>query len=104
MIRYGKKETDNVRRWNWQWSANEIGKEGAKALSEAMRINTTLTKLDLDCIDEEEKKWKRAKKKWWWTANRIGDEGAKAIGEAMKSNTALIELDLRCKDGKKRKK
>ena len=40
---------------------NEIGDEGAKAVSEMMKVNTTLTTLDLRC--EEERKEKRRKKR-----------------------------------------
>ena len=35
---------------------NQIGDEGAKAVSEMMKANTTLTSLDLS--SEEERKWK----------------------------------------------
>ena len=54
---------------------NRIGDEGAKALGEALKNNTTLTILDLMC-------------------NRIGDEGGQALGEALQNNTALTRLDL----------
>ena len=39
---------------------NEIGVEGAKALSEMLKVNTTLTKLDLE--SEEKRKEKRKKR------------------------------------------
>ena len=35
---------------------NEIGAEGASALSESLKINTTLTKLDLRCEKTSRKK------------------------------------------------
>ena len=41
-------------------TGNEIGDEGAKALSEMLKVNTTLTELNLRC--EEEKKMKEKKK------------------------------------------
>ena len=34
---------------------NEIGDEGARALSEALQINATLQSLDLECEQEERK-------------------------------------------------
>ena len=34
-------------------TGNEIGDEGAKALSEMLKMNTTLTKLDLESEREE---------------------------------------------------
>ena len=36
------------RRWKWKiWIGNQIGYEGAKSLSESLKINTSLTTLDL---------------------------------------------------------
>ena len=32
---------------NEKWIDNDIGDEGAKAISESLKINTSLTKLDL---------------------------------------------------------
>ena len=40
---------------------NEIGDEGAKALSEMLKVNTTLTSLDLS--GEEERKGKEKEKR-----------------------------------------
>ena len=54
---------------------NEISDEGAKALAEALKVNTALQKLDL-------------------YENKISDEGAKALAEALKVNTALQGLGL----------
>ena len=41
---------------------NGIGGEGAKGLSEMLKVNTTLTSLDLSC-EEEKRKMKRKEKK-----------------------------------------
>ena len=46
---------------------NDIGKEGAKALAEALKVNTTLTSLNLD-------------------NNKIGKKERKALGAALKIN------------------
>ena len=43
--------------------------KGAKAIGEALKVNTSLTKIHF--------------------TNVIGDEGGKAIGEALKVNTSL---------------
>ena len=43
-------------------TGNEIRVEGAKALSEMMKVNTTLTSLNL-CSEENNKKGKRNKKR-----------------------------------------
>ena len=45
---------------------NEIGDEGAKRISESIKINTSLTSLNLGCDEEiwNEKKREENKKKW----------------------------------------
>jgi len=52
-----------------------IGDEGAKALANALRTNSTVTVLNLG-------------------DNSIGDEGAKALSNALLTNSTLTELDL----------
>ncbi|KJE97551.1 hypothetical protein CAOG_09082 [Capsaspora owczarzaki ATCC 30864] len=54
---------------------NRIGNAGAQAIAVALKVNTTLTQLDL------------------WS-NQIGDEGAQAIAEALRANTTLTWLKL----------
>ena len=54
---------------------NSIGVDGAKAIAEALKVNTVLTILSLG-------------------GNSIGDDGAKAIAEAFKVNTVLTTLNL----------
>ena len=44
------------------WTTNKIGDEGARMISESLKINTTLTKLDLR-RDEIVVKWKQAVQK-----------------------------------------
>ena len=44
-------------------TGNEIGVEGAKALSEMMKVNTTLTSLNLSCEEERRKERERRKGK-----------------------------------------
>ena len=55
---------------------NRIGDEGATAIGEALKLNGSLTSLDVG-------------------ANDIEDEGAKAICEALKLNGSLTSLDVR---------
>ncbi len=86
------------KKWKWKkWIGNEIRSKGAQSLSEALKINTSLTSLNLRG-DENEKKWKmREKKKWkWmkWIGNQIGPEGAKTLSEVLKINTSLTSLNL----------
>ena len=42
-------------------TGNGIGDEGAEAMSEMLKVNTTLTSLNLGC-EEEERKEKRKKR------------------------------------------
>ncbi|XP_044166448.1 protein NLRC3-like [Acropora millepora] len=54
---------------------NFIGDEGAHSISEALRVNTSLTSLVL-------------------SYNSIGKEGAHSLSEALRVNTSLTSLDL----------
>ena len=54
---------------------NNIGDDGAKAIAEALKVNPVLTNLLL-------------------SGNNIGDDGAKAIAEALKVNRVLTSLGL----------
>ena len=81
---------------------NGIGDEGAKALSEALRVNTELTYLGLfgkKCQyttpqKDDEYKWST----WDVKENRIGKTGGKLIGEALKCNKSLNTLILGSED------
>ena len=44
-------------------TGNEIGVEGAKAMSEMMKGNSTLTTLDLGCEEERKEREEKEKKK-----------------------------------------
>ena len=85
-------------------SHNKISDEGAKALSEALKVNTALQWLGLDynnISDEGAKalaevlKVNTALQRLDLNSNKISDEGAKALAEALKVNSALHRLDLR---------
>ena len=58
MIRYNKHNNKQIKEMKWntnpikQWTGNEIGDEGAIQISESLKTNTTLTKLDLRCDDK----------------------------------------------------
>uniref|UniRef100_A0A061QM73 C-src tyrosine kinase n=1 Tax=Tetraselmis sp. GSL018 TaxID=582737 RepID=A0A061QM73_9CHLO len=54
---------------------NTVGEEGVKALAEALRHNSTLTKLNL-------------------RSNKVGADGCIALKEALRHNSALTELCL----------
>ena len=83
-----------------QQAGNGIGKEGAIALSETLKTNTTLQSLQLFCEQEErdENEWVAdiANSKHQQAVNEIGAEGARALSEALKTNTTLQSLNLYC--------
>ena len=58
---------------------NQVGDEGARALSEGLKANKTLEELHLDGYHER---------------GNIGPEGAKYIAEMLKVNSALKVLNL----------
>ena len=37
----------------WTWTVNNIGAEGAKMISEALKINSTMTELYLGCDEND---------------------------------------------------
>ena len=73
-------------------TGNGIGVRGAKAMSEMLKVNTTLTTLNLGGDGEDNIKKKEKERRI--TGNWIGAEGAKAISEMLKVNTTLKALYL----------
>lgn len=81
-------------------TGNNIGDTGATDLSEALRMNTTLTKLDFSCLNKK----KDIKEKDYFMivckntiGNKIWYSGATSLGESLRTNTTLAYLDLHCK-------
>ncbi|KJE90896.1 hypothetical protein CAOG_009498 [Capsaspora owczarzaki ATCC 30864] len=64
----------NASGWLW-WDEKQIGNDGAQAVAEALKVNTTLTHLEL-------------------RENQIGDVGARAIAETLKVNKTVMEVAL----------
>ena len=90
---------------------NEICETGVKALSEALKSNTTLTKLNLDGVGKKKEGTQKISINNSFvsvlkssTANKVRDTGATSLSEALKSNTTLTELDLTCEYETKGKK
>ena len=81
---------------------NRIGAEGAKALSEMLKVNTTLNTLNL--MSESEETMREVKKTVIIIVDGIGDEGAKALGEMLKVNTTMDVLNLGSKEEKRKEK
>ena len=63
---------------------------------EALKMNTTITDLNLES-EEEEKKEKEKERNEWMTDSGIGDEGVKSMSEMLKTNTTLKTLNMQCK-------
>ena len=83
-------------------TGNEVRDTGTTSMSEALKLNTTLTALYLSCEDKrKEDTQKTSINKSLFsilitsTGNDIGDTGAKSLSEALKSNTTLAALNLR---------
>ena len=73
------------------------GTEGAVALSEMLKTNTTLTTFVLDSVPflfDKGIKNTESKHHIWMTDNGIGDEGAKLLSESLKVNTTLLNFNL----------
>ena len=49
-MKYRKEKRIKIMK-QWKWTGNKIGDEGAAKISESLMINTTLTKLNLECDD-----------------------------------------------------
>ena len=81
-------------------AVNNISSKGAQALSEALKVNTTLKTLSLcgNSNDEDEIKPDNGIKLTinTITGSGIGTEGVCALSEALKVNTALTSLDMEC--------
>ena len=61
---------------------NRIGAEGAKAMSEMLKVNNTLTELNLESEEERKEREEKEKKEERMTVNWIGDAGKKAVRNA----------------------
>ena len=90
-------------------TGSKIGEIGTTSLSDALKSNTTLTKLNIGC--EHQKitlKYRSTNYSSFFvtpTDNNIGDAGTTSLSEALKSNTTLISFILTGEDkGKKHAK
>ena len=75
------------------WTDNCVGDDGMEVLCEALMENTTLTKVNMECLlwivllsmaqmDEMDE--------WQWTGNGIGDDGAVALGHVLESEEPVL--------------
>ena len=82
---------------------NTIGDEGAKAIGERLKVNTSLTALNLACPGGGKYGKEKGKKGESMTGNQIGDEGANAMSEMLKVNTSLTSLNLHGEEERKKR-
>jgi hypothetical protein len=83
-------------------SDNDIGDAGAASIAEALKLNTTITSVNLGsecragagalCARSFEVCGGRCRS--CVSGNRIGDAGAASIAEALKLNTTIMSVDL----------
>ena len=74
---------------------NKIGAEGAKWISEALKVNKSITNIDMFCMKfDNENEMKRIN--WFELGNAIGAEGAKWISEALKVNKSITDINFLC--------
>ena len=70
---------------------NKIGPDGAKAIAEALKTNTTLKVLDLGVIEIDSISCFLTSNSPI-TGNSIGPDGVRAIADVLKTNTSLTKL------------
>ena len=82
-----------------QTTDNNIGNAGATSLSEGLKTNTTLTKLDFSCQHKDTKTYTKDIQNHFLfhfvsnkTANEHTMSGIKALKEALMANTTLTQL------------
>ena len=88
-----------------EWlTVNQTRDEGARGLGEALKTNTTLTALDLDCqqpIRKTPVKNQASANMWRDRSARFGAKGVRALCGALKTNTTLSQLNLKCEPNPK---
>ena len=70
---------------------------------EALKVNTTITELNLESEKEENMEKEKINEERS-TGNNFGDEGAKSMSEALKSNTTLTSLNLESEEERERER
>ena len=79
---------------------NRIGDAGMKHIADMLKVNTTLTSLDVAgelcgiCIFDQFSWWYLEWPIYCDIENEIGDDGVRDITEALKVNSTLVDIDL----------
>ena len=77
-------------------TGNKMRFEAARALSEALKVNTTLVTLNLGCVKPRQGIAKTLIHQSQLAGNDIPAQGVRALSEALKTNTTLQSLELYC--------
>ena len=85
------------------FTGSSIGDTGTTSLSESLKSNTKLKKLNLSSEDKKDIQKTSINNSLFpflysSTGNKIGDAGATSLSESLKSNTTLTQLNLSCED------
>ena len=88
------------------FTGSSIGDTGTTSLSESLKSNTKLKKLNLSSEDKKDIQKTSINNSLFpflysSTGNKIGDAGATSLSESLKSNTTLTQLNLSGKDQRK---
>jgi hypothetical protein len=77
------------------WAANNFGDDGARAIADALRVNSTVIEVDLRCTPAHaaSRRW-RVADVCAFEANNIGDDGARAFADTIRVNSTLCKVDL----------
>ena len=77
---------------------NDIAEGGGKALGEALKVNSTLKELNVECKSQitysQNEVLLQLTLFEMRTGNKLGDAGAEALSEGLKTNSGLTELNL----------
>ena len=78
------------------WTDNKIGCDGLRVLCEALKVNTTITKLDLRGLDKKqvETPWLLLCSSFCDADNPISTPQATVLADMLGGNTTLTELYL----------
>lgn len=79
-------------------TGNKIGLDGTYRMGEVLKVNTTLTSLDLSCEQTNNNKSPKKKPRDHepQTGNQICDDAADALRLQLRENKTLRRLDLSC--------
>ena len=76
-----------------QHAENDVGDSGMSSLSEALKVNSCLTSLEMEISSKE--MCCIFIYVFHFTCNNVGDSGASSLSSALEINSTLTSFDLR---------